>query len=199
MDLPELQNIWQEYDKKLSESTRLNKEILRLMLVAKPRKKLNWIQIRSALNILSPVVFVALVLILDVQFRSGVNFYIGAGLFFGIYALTYFWDVRYFLMTRSIDFSLPVLSIKKAIAELEKYKIKTTKIKYLLMPLAITGFLLMIIQRITFSFNFVSMLPLLLIILVFLSSMYFTFKYSIYERFLQLNKDIAEIEQLEKE
>jgi hypothetical protein len=199
MDLQELQNIWQEYDKKLSESTRLNKEILRLMLLSKPREKLNWIKIKSALNILSPVVFVALILILDVQFRSGVNFYIGMCLFFPVYAITYFWDVRYFIMARSIDFSMPVLSIKKAIAELEKYKIKTTKIKYLLMPLAMTGFLLMIIQRITFSFNFVSMLPLFLIVLVFLSSMYFTFKYSIYERFLKLNKDIAEIEQLEKE
>jgi hypothetical protein len=120
-------------------------------------------------------------------------------LFFPVYAITYFWDVRYFILARNIDFSLPVLSIKKAIAELEKYKIKTTKIKYLLMPFAMTGFLLMIIQRITFSLNFVSMLPLFLIIMVFLSSMYFTFKYSIYERFLQLNKDIAEIEQLEKE
>lgn len=199
MDLLELQNRWQEYDKKLSENTRLNKEILRLMLVSKPRKKLNWIKIKSALNILSPVVFVALILILDVQFRSGVNFYIGVCLFFPVYAITYFWDIRYFIMTRNIDFSMPVLSIKKAIAELEKYKIKTTKIKYLLMPFAMTGFLLMIIQRITFSLNFASMLPLFLIILVFLSSMYFTFKYSIYERFLKLNKDIAEIEQLEKE
>ena len=49
---------------------------------------------------------------------------------------------------------MPVLSIKKVIAELEKYKIKTTKIRYLLMPLAMTGFLLMIIQKITFSFRF---------------------------------------------
>jgi hypothetical protein len=35
-------------------------------------------------------------------------------------------------------------------------------------------------------------------ILVFLSSMYITFKYSIYERFKKLNKDIDEIERLEK-
>lgn len=199
MDLSELQNIWNEYDKKILENSRLNKEILRLMLVSKPQKKLNWIKIKSGLNILSPVVFVALILVLNVQFRSGVNFYIGLSLFLPVYVLTYFWDVRYFIMTRSIDFSMPVLSIKKAIAELEKHKIKTTKIKYLLMPFAMTGFLLMIIQRITFSFNFVSILPLLLIILVFLSSMYFTFKYSIFERFIKLNKDIDEIEQLEKD
>ena len=39
MELTELQNIWQEYDKKISENTRLNKEILRLILLEKPQKK----------------------------------------------------------------------------------------------------------------------------------------------------------------
>ena len=61
------------------------------------------------------------------------------------------------------------------------------------------GFLLMIIHKITFSLDFFSILPLLLIVLVFFSSMYFTFKYSIYERYKKLNKDIDEIVQLEKE
>jgi ABC-type multidrug transport system fused ATPase/permease subunit len=67
------------------------------------------------------------------------------------------------------------------------------------MPFAMAGFLLMIIHRMNFSLNFVSIIPLLLIVLVFLSSMYITFKYSIYERFKKLNKDIDEIERLEKE
>ena len=66
-------------------------------------------------------------------------------------------------------------------------------------PFAMAGFLMMIIHKINFSLNFISMLPLLLMILVFLSSMYVTFKYSIYERFQKLNKDIDEIERLEKE
>ena len=199
MELLELQSIWQEYDKKLSENTRLNKEILRLMLLSKPQRKLNWIKIKAGLSIFSPIVFVTLLLVLDVQFRLTTNFYIGLGLFLPIYAVTYVWDIRYFNLIRNVDFSMPVLSIKKVIVELEKYKIKTTRIRYLLMPVAMIGFLLMIIQRITISFNFVSIIPLLLIILVFISSMYFTFKYAIYERFSKLNKDIDEIEQLEKE
>ncbi len=47
MELTELQNIWQEYDKKISENTRINKEILRLILLEKPRKRLNWIKIKA--------------------------------------------------------------------------------------------------------------------------------------------------------
>ena len=199
MELAELQNIWQEYDKKISENTRLNKEILRLMLLSKPQKRLNWIKIKAGLNIFSPILFVMILLVLDVQFSLTINFYIGLGIFLPVYAITYIWDIRYFKLIRAIDFSMSVLSIKKVVAELEKYKIKTTRLRYLLMPFAMIGFLLMIIHKITFSFNLVSIIPLLLIILVFISSMYFTFKYSIYERFSKLNKEIDDIEQLEKE
>ena len=199
MELVELQNIWQEYDKKISENTRLNKEILRLMLLSKPQKRLNWIKIKAGLNIFSPILFVMILLVLDVQFSLTINFYIGLGLFLPVYAITCIWDFRYFKLIRAIDFSMSVLSIKKVIAELEKYKIKTTRLRYLLMPLAMIGFLLMIVHKITFRFNLVSIIPLLLIILVFISSMYFTFKYSIYERFRKLNKEIDDLEQLEKE
>jgi hypothetical protein len=199
MELVEIENIWKEYDRKISENTRLNKEILRQMLLSKPRKRLNWIKIRAGLNILSPAVFVSLLLLLDVHFCLTTRFYIGLVLFLPVYAITYTWDIRYFMLTRNLDLSSPILTVKKAIAEMEKYSIKTTRLRYILMPFAMTGFLLMIIQRITISYNIVSLLPFLLIILVFISSIYLTFKYSIYERFKKLNKDIDEIEKLEKE
>jgi hypothetical protein len=199
MEITELQNIWQEYDKKISENTSLNKEILRQLLLEKPQRRLNWIKIKAGLWIFSPALFVFLVMILNVQFSISTRFFIGLGLFLPVFIITYIWDIRYYILIRGIDFSMPILSIKKVIAELEKNKIKTTKIRYLLMPLAMAGFILMIIHKITFNFDFFSILPLLLIVLVFFSSMYVTFKYSIYERFKKLNKEIKEIEQLEQE
>jgi len=199
MEITELQNIWQEYDKKISENTSLNKEILRQLLLEKPQRRLNWIEIKAGLWIFSPALLVFLVMILNVQFSISTRFFIGLGLFLPVFIITYIWDIRYYILIRGIDFSMPILSIKKVIAELEKNKIKTTKIRYLLMPLAMAGFILMIIHKITFNFDFFSILPLLLIVLVFFSSMYVTFKYSIYERFKKLNKEIKEIEQLEQE
>ena len=199
MELSELQNIWQQYDKKITQNTRLNKEILRLMLISKPRRRLNWIKIQAGYSILSPLIFVIALLVLNVQFYISISFYIGLALFLPVYTITYIWDIKYFILIRKIDFSMPVLTLKKEIAQLEKYKIKKTQIRYMLMPFAMAGFLLMIIHSMNFSFNFVSMMPLILMILVFLSSMYITFKYSIYERFKKLNKDIDEIERLEKE
>ena len=199
MELIELQNIWGEYDKRIAENTRLNKEILRRMLISKPEKRLNWIKIKAGLRVLSPILAITLLLFLNVQFRLNTRFFIGLGLFLSIYAITYIWDIRYFKLVYNVDFSMPVLSIKKEIAEMEKYKIKTTRLRYLLMPFAMTGFLLMIIRKITISLNLVSFIPLILIILVFVFSIYFTFKYSIYEQFRKLNKEIFEIEELEKE
>ena len=199
MELSELQSIWQEYDKKISQNTRLNKEILRLMLLSKPRRRLNWIRIRAVISIFSPIIFVTVLLVLKVPFHIGLSFYIGLAMFLPVYTITYIWDIGYFKLIRSIDFSVPVITLKKEIAQLEKYKIKKTQIRYILMPFAMAGFLLMIIHSMNFSFNFVSMIPLILMILVFLSSMYITFKYSIYERFKKLNKYIDEIEQLEKD
>jgi hypothetical protein len=199
MELTELQNIWQDYDKKILENTRLNKEILRHIFLEKPQRRLNWIKIKAGLWIFSPVLFVFLTLILNVQFTISTRFFIGLSLFLPAFAITYFWDIQYFKLIRRIDFTRPILSIKKTIVELEKYKIKKTKIRYLLGPFAMTGFMLMIIQKFTFHFDFISILPLLLIVLVFFSSMYFTFKYSINEQFKKLNKEISEIEQLQQE
>jgi len=199
MELTELQEIWYQYDKKISENTRLNREILRLMLLSKPQRRFNWIKIRAGFSIFSPIVFVSGLLLLNVQFYIAFNFYIGLVMFLPVYIITYIWDIQYFKLIRKVDFSVPILTLKKKIALLEKYKIKKTRIRYLLMPFAMAGFILMIMHNMNFRLNFISLIPLYLIILVFLSSMYITFKYSIYERFKKLNKEIDVIEKLEKE
>ena len=199
MELVQLESIWKEYDKKITDNTRINKEILKRMLISKPERRLNWIKIKAGYNVFSPVIFIALILILDVQFSFKTNFYIGLTLFLSIYMITYIWDFKYFKLIRNIDFSMSVLSIKKLVAEVEKFRIKTTRVKYLLMPIGMIGVFLMIIRKLTFQFNFMSMIPLLLIVLVYLLSFYFTFKYSIYEPFRRLNNEIDEIIILEKE
>ena len=130
------------------------------------------------------------------KFSFSLTFYIGLSLFLAIFVITYIWDVRYFLLIRKIDFSGAILYIKKQLVELEKYKIKTTRIRYLIMPFAILGIFFMLIQKPIF--NTESIIMLVLIILVFISSIYYTFKYSIYEQYKKLNKEIIEIEELEK-
>jgi uncharacterized membrane protein len=196
MELDELQNIWLQYDRKITDNTQLNKEILKRMLMSKPEKRLNWIKIKAGFNVLSPAILILLIKVMDMKFSLTSSFYIGLSLFLILFIINYIWNIRYFLLIRKIDFSGAILSIKKQIAELEKYKIKTTKIRYLIMPFAIIGIFFMLIQKPIF--NTESIVMFVLIILVYISSIYYTFKYSISEQFRKLNKEIFEIEELEK-
>jgi len=194
MELEDLQNIWIEYDKKISESTRLNKEILKRMLILKPEKRLNWIKIKAGFNLILPIALIIFLLV-RVQYRPAIDFYMGVLLFGILSVLVYFWQVRYFMLIRNIDFSNSITLIKKELNEIEKYKIKITKFAYFLMPFGAAG-IFMIGEIPIFSKHFI--LPLCLIILVMFSSIYYTFKYSIFEQFKKLNLEIDEIEQLEK-
>ena len=107
MDLSELQNIWHEYDKKISENTRLNKEILRLLLVSKPKRRLNWIKIKAGLTIISPVFFIPFLFIQHIQFHLTTRFYIGLGLLLPVVIISFIWDIRYFILIGKVDFSRP--------------------------------------------------------------------------------------------
>jgi hypothetical protein len=196
MELTELQNIWQQYDKKLSENISLNKEILKMMLKSKPEKKVTWIKLKAAFNLILPIVIILVMMVPRVEFRNETGFYVGFLLFGPFALLTYYWGIRYYLLINKIDFNNSITTIKKNIKEVEKYKIKITKFGYIFSPFAMTG-VFMIANIPILSKH--SLLPILLIISVFIISIYVTFKYSIFERFKKLNMEIDEIEQLEKE
>lgn len=196
MELIELQNMWQQYDKKLSESTHLNKEILRIILQSKPEKRLNWIKLKAGINLVLPIAIILLVLVPRIVFRNEINFYIGISLFGIVFLITYYWAIRYYLLIGKIDFASSITVIRKDINMLEKYKIRITKLSYIFMPLALTGIFLIAQIPILSKKSF---LPISMIILVMIISIYYTFKYSIFERFRKINKEIDEIEQLEKD
>lgn len=196
MELIELQNIWLQYDKKLSENTRLNKEILKRMLKSKPERRVTWMKIKAAFNLILPIVLILGILVPGVEFRNETGFYLGVFLFGLFFIGTYYRAIRYYLLINKIDFANSITEIRKDIKETEKYKIKITKFGYIFLPFAMIGIFL-IAEIPIFSKD--SFLPVSLIILVFIISIYVTFKYSISERYRKLTLEIHEIEQLEKE
>ena len=197
MELSELENIWKECDRKVTENNRINKEILKRILIHKPKKIVDRMKIKSALNLLSPLVVLAWIIITDFQFHVTTWFYLGLVLFVPVYTITYIWGINYFLIIRALDMSDTTLNIKKKIAELEKYKIKVTQIGYILMPVAITGALLIFCQKFVLNTEFIIMI--LLLVTVYIASAYYKLRYSIRERFKTLNKEIEEIELMENE
>ena len=150
----------------------------------------------AAINLILPIVLVLGILVPRIEFRNETGFYIGFLLFGPFALLTYYWAIKYYLLICKIDFNNSITTIKKNVKEVEKYKIKMTKFGYIFGPFAMTGVFLIANIPILSKDSF---LPVSLIILVFIISMYYTFKYSISERFKKLSLEINEIEQLENE
>lgn len=196
MEFTELQALWQQHDKSLAENTRINKEILKRILISKPEKRINREKIKTGISLILPSVLILLVLIPNIHYRSSVDFYIGISMFGAVFSIVYFWSVRYFMLLFTIDFASPIILIKKKIKQLEKYKIKHKKVGFIPMPFALTGVFLMNKMPI---FSKESILPLFLVVLVMLASIYYTFKYSIFEQFRKLDMEIEELEKLEIE
>lgn len=195
MELIELQAIWQQHDKNLLETTKINKEVLKRILISKPEKRISWEKIKAGFNLILPIALILLILIPNIQFRSSVDFYVGALIFTIIISTIYYWSIRYFILIRKVNFSNTITTIKKQVKQIEKYKIKLNKLGYILMPFGIIGIFLMGNFPL---FSESSILPISLIIIVMVVSIFYTFKYSISEQFKKLNMEIEEIENLEK-
>lgn len=196
MDLTALENIWKEHDRKLAHNTRLNKEILKRLLIKSPHKRINWMKFWSVYRLFDPLILLLIVAFANFRFTDGNRFYVGLSLFTISYVVFYITNVKYYLLIREINFSDKILILKKKIAELEKLKLRITQIRYIFMPFAIISAFLLFKK---IEMNTDSLIFLGLIILVYLCSLYYAFKYSVSERFKKLNKEIDDVENLEKE
>ncbi len=196
MELADFQNIWREHDKKIMENISINKTIFKNILTERAERKINWMRTKAIFNLLLPIVLLATILIPNIVYRNDINFIIGVVLFGSVFIVSYIWAIQYFIKVSRIDFNDTITSAKKDLIELEKYKFKITKLGYFLIPFAIIG-IFMMIEIPLFSKN--TLLPIVLIIITMLVSIYITFKFSIIESFKKINHEISDIEKLEKE
>lgn len=194
MELTELQNIWSQFDNKINENTRLNKEILKNFIISNTEKKIDWIKIKAIINLILPIPIIIFIALPRINFSTEIDFLIGLTMFLSVFVLTYYWAFKYYLILNKIDFSLPITSIKKGLMRLEKFKLKITKIGFLLMPIALIGVFLS--ADIPF-FDKNMIIVYILIISVMISSIYITFKHGVFNRFRKINHEIDKIMELE--
>ena len=194
MELAELENIWNKSDKKISQNIDLNKKILKKLILSKSEKKINWSKIKIGFNLIAPLAIIIIVLIPNIDYRAEIGFYIGVLLFGLFYGLFYYWEIKYYILLKNLDFQKPIITIKNDLKRIEKFKVKLTKFSFVLSPIALIGiFLLGNIPILSSD----SIIPISLIIIVMMISIYFTFRFSIFGYFKKLNAEINEIEQLE--
>jgi len=195
MELFELQELWQQTDKKISDNIQLNKEILRRMLISKPEKRINWMRNKAIFNLIMPLFFTIIVLIPHLEFRQTFDFYIGVSLFISILTISYVWAIKYYWLLRKIKFTDPILTIKKNVSTLGQFKIKITRKSFLLAPIAmIAGFLI-------FPFAIhpsnSSIMFFILFTIVAIVSVFFSYR-NIIQQYQKLNDEVLEIEELER-
>jgi len=196
MELDDLKLMWQNQEKQIAKNTKLNREILRYMLIKAPQRRMNKEKFSAIVNIALPLIIISVILIPNIELRNTFNFYLGVVAFAVPFILTYIWSIQYFLTINKIDFTNPITTIKKRIKQLERQKTKITKLGFMLMPVAITGIFIM--GKIEL-FTTHSLLPLGLIILIMIISGLYTFKIALHKRFTEFKKEIEAIENLEKD
>ncbi len=195
MELTDLQNIWTQYEKNITENTRINREILRKIILSKTERKINWMKFKAIFNLIIPIPMVIYIFI-DLDYRNDKSFFIGLILSSLCFILTYSWALRYYLLVDKIDFSNAITTIKLNLNKLEKYKLKITKLGLIVAPFFIAGIFLLV------KINVLSpkMIPFYsLTLLVMGITFYLTYKYGIITKLSQINSEIEEIISLEKE
>lgn len=199
MELTELENIIKGYDRKMDENITLNREVLKRLLSNKPRRHLQLERVRALYQLSSPLLlpcFIAVIMeVMNIRISLTPNLYIGLGLFVPTFLFVWSLNFRHYLLIRRIDLSAPVILIKKQVAELERYNIRMTKMRNVLMPVLIAGMLLIFIPQGVYIVEFALML--VLVVTVFVLSAFYR-NYAVKERCRVLNMEIEELEGLAK-
>jgi hypothetical protein len=195
MELTELQDIWKNQDEKLSKSIRLNRMILKKIILTRPEKRLRRMKIEIGIGLVVPIFFIPF-MYYQFHFRNNADFFIGLSIFLGLLIFTYIQRIKHFQLANKINFSDPVLFIKKNINKLEKYQMKMLRLMFLIMPLGF--FSIFLIEKLPILTTD-TLVPLTLMIVILVATYFFKGRYTYVQRFRKLNQEIEEIEELEKE
>ncbi len=196
MEWTELQAMWQQYDARIVENTRINKEILKRMLRTKPERRVNWVMLQTGAGLLLGPIFVFIFFVLSpVKFNHGWPLYLGILLYGGGVLWGYYWSIKHLILLRKINFTHPVATTRKDLKQLEKYQTMRLRLGYGIMPIMMIGVFLIFDMPI---FTKATVVPLSLIFAIMIVSMYYQFRWKSWW-FKKLNTELDEIEQLEKE
>lgn len=196
MELQELQNIWIQYDRNLAENTKINREILRNILLTKTEKKVNWLKIRSLLSLILPIPMFVFIVIPHLEFSMDIKFITGTVTVAVFSIVSYTWAIKYYLLVNKLDFLEPITSLRKHLVEAEKYKYKITRFGLMLAPFMFVGVFLS--ARIPFFSE--KMIPFYsLVLIVMILSAFIKRKHGVLTSLKRIKRELEEIVKLEGE
>ena len=194
MELDEFMTIWSQHEKKLVESTNINKGLLRKLLIQNAEKRIDWLKVRSLLSLILPLIGIIFIVIPRIQFTLKTDVIIGILLFGSLSVITYIWAIKLHFILEKLDLHESITTVSKQLRVVERYKLKITKNGLILAPFMMIGIFL----SAGIPFFSAKMIPFYgLMLIVFLVSTYIQTKHGLVARLRKLEIDIEEISKLE--
>ena len=196
MDFNEIKSAWVQHEHMLLENTRVNRELLRKLLVTRAAKRIDWLKIKTFAGLIVPFVILVLIVIPRLEFTLEIERVIGYVLFVPLYILSYVWAIRLYLLIERLNFKEPVLSVRKQLRLVERFKLKIKRYNLMLAPLLIIGIFLSAGIPV-FS---AMMIPFyILMVIAFLIGQHIRSRYGLVAQINRIDDEMKEIAVLEKD
>jgi hypothetical protein len=194
MELDEIKAIWTQHEKILVDNTRINKELLKKLLMKNAEKRIDWLKIKSLAGLVLALLGIIFVAIPRIQFTLEPASVIGIVLFVSLAGITYGWAIKLYLLIERLSPDAPVTTVRKQLNLVEKQKLKIKKYGLILAPFMIVGIFL----SAGIPFLSVKMIPFyILSVIVFLISTYIRSKHGLVVQIRKIDKEMEEISNLE--
>jgi len=189
MEISELQSLWTKCDLQLAEHTKVNKRILREMLLKRPLKTINWLKIKGLYQLVAGIVIIVLFFKMIKHRDPGVELYCGLVFLFVLCFFSFFRVIKYFFMLKGVNMTGDLVTAKQQLIDIQKYKLSTAKYNLIITPPSILAVFLVLPIAL-------HVMPVLLFTLVFVMVSIYKFK-MIAEEFSKLNEQLKELEDLQ--
>jgi hypothetical protein len=194
MELEDLKNIWSQHEKMLVENTTLNKELLKKVLIKNAEKRIDWMKIKALSSLILIFIGIIFIVIPRIRFVPELDAILGLILFGSITVITYVWSVQAYLKIEKLNINESILSFRKQLKLVEKYKLRITRYGFILAPFMIVGIFL----SVGITFLSAKMIPFyVLMVISFLIGSYVRSKHGLIAQIRKINNDIEEISNLE--
>jgi hypothetical protein len=196
MELDEMKTVWTQHEKMLVAHTRLNKELIKKLLIGNAEKRIDWIRIRMLASLILSFAGIIFIAVPRIEFSLRFDVITGIILFVSLTIISYIWAIRVYLLLEKVNFKEPVLLVSKHLKRAEKYKLKIRRNGLILAPFMVIGIFL----SAGIPFLSVKMIPFYaLMVIVFLLSTYINARYGLVARIRKIDRDIEEIVNLEQQ
>lgn len=198
MEIKDMQEVWSRYDDHIVEHNRLNRDILRRMLIAKPEKRIERYKRSFAFSLIFGLVmtlfFFTKVINYD-NYTNAVLFYISGGVIGIFFCVATYANYKYYSLINLLRMSDPVIKIRENLARIQTFIRKFSLLRMCIAPIVCAA----ILYVSGFKFSTANSAVFLIVIVSLMVVSSISAKKRLSEEFRRFNSELDELENLEKD